>query len=111
MVARCEGSCLAVFSENTVTSFAPRLAGRRHVRRHQAEVGLRRADRQHRPHRLQHFAGREARERRFHGRDEIAHRQQGLDLLFGQEAEVLGHEWGRWTPVVPDASGLCWREW
>ena len=55
------------------------------------KYALRGPDREHGAHRLQHVAGREARERILHRLDQVAHRQQGLDLRFVQEPEVLGH--------------------
>ena len=64
---------------------------RRHIGRHQSEVRLRRSDREHRSDRLQHFARRELGQRRFHRRNQIRHRQQRVDVLFGQETKVLSH--------------------
>ena len=73
------------------------------VGRHQAEVRPRRSDGQHGAHRLQHLARREARDRRFHGRDQLGHRQQRLDVVFGQEAEALHKKVPRvpWCRMVP----------
>ena len=63
----------------------------RHVGRHQAKVGFARTHHQHRAHRLQHFARRVLGKSGFHGRDQIAHRQQRVHLLLGQEAKMLSH--------------------
>jgi hypothetical protein len=52
--------------------------------RHQAEIGTRRADHEHRANRLEHFAGGKSAKRRLHRCNQVAHGKERLDLLFGQ---------------------------
>ena len=89
MVARCDGSPRWWFSLNTVTSLAPSRAGcstYAGIRPKYALLGptvstVRTG--------CKHVARGKARDGRLHRRDELGHRQERLDVIFGEQSESL----------------------